>query len=340
MSKPIIHRLRKGAPDKGMIWTDGTYLEIGHNNCNLVDFNACLLDFIRTSGEYVLPADEGDIKWANIISSKDPGCNQEFILLPQTVVGGKFKVINYDEFVPKDSQVYKELTKLTELKYPKCRQVSISNFEENCTLDYLNNQRVVIKTTTGSGSRGVYIIDPNRAYLGGSFVDKLSQEQYNNFLDFAKSEKCEILLQEVIPFGNNLMKCNTDFVIRDGKLLGYKWDLVDQHQVQTNWDHFDVVRNEYTDKIMYQISNYLVSLGVVNAIMNFESFSDLNSETWMIEFNWRYSNSMFECQAFHVDLVGKYLRNEPFELPYGKHHCLRYWQCIKVEDIPNYKEGV
>lgn len=336
-----VHLCRGGAPDKGMIKVLPSCNLIKHDHTNLVDYNYELLDDYRKNWELILPADEGDIKYANKLYSlglKD----QSFILLPQELDQQEYlKVIDYDKFVPKDSEFYQNLNKHTHFKYPKYQSLTIEEFMREYPIDFLNKMRVAIKTTTGSGSRGVWLINPDAVHYGGKYVSKLSHEQYTSFIDFAYKENCRIIVQDLIPFQErNLLKCNTDFVIRDRKLLCYKWDITDQNQLFTNWDHFDVIRNEYTDKMMKQMTDYLISLGIVNAIMNFESFSNLEDETQLIEMNYRFSNSMFELNAFNVDFISIYLQENKFELPYGKRHCLRYWQCIQTDEIPNYKEGV
>lgn len=341
----IVHQLRAGAPDKINLWTDKSYQLLKHDNTNLIDYSFDELSDLMNTAQYILPADEGDILHAN----KEFECgliNQSFILLPQVYasVNGLtyLKVIDHDSFVPKDSKIYEDLEYCTGIRYPKFTKISREEYE--CQYEELGKE-IAIKSTSGSGSRGVLLVsdDPERLKLGGKWIREIDDITHKEFMKFCDNEKCDIIIQDLIPLkdkeGKTLLKCNTDFVIRDGNLLGYKWDNVNQSQQFTNWDNGTFERNEYTDEVMEGITEYLTSKGIVNAIMNFESYSNLEDETWMVEFNWRYSNSMFEAQAFNIDLVGQYLKNEDFELPYGTHKFSRYWQCALYSKIPGYNKS-
>lgn len=343
-----VHQLRAGAPDKIMLAHSDSYELVKHDNCNLVDFTFEHLVHIQMAGEYILPADEGDIKYANDLACSHGLRNDGFILLPQRIQndgdkGDRLHTINYGEFVPKNSDVYKLLETSTGIKYATYCDYSIEQFVERYTFESFKNSRCALKTATGSGSRGVWLIDPERIHLGGKYVSELSKVQFDEFLEFAEKENCEILIQDLIPNDPKLTKVNVDFVIRDGQLLGYKWDKTDPTAVFTNWNFGWFIRNEYTDSVMIKIAEYLTQkYGIVNAIMNFEAFSDLSSETWLVEFNWRYSNSMFEWQALGIDPIQKYLDNENFfdSVPFGEHKFSRYWQCALYNDIPDYHSGI
>lgn len=326
LGKPIVIQLRAGAPDKCGIWTDGSYELLKLDNINLVDFDTSDLLFCYHLGMYILPADEGDIYHINELKIGIIDPIDSLIMLPRSSSG----VINYDEYVPKDSSVYENLEKFTTIKYPKSETLTLDQFMMSYSPDNLS--KCAIKTTTGSGSRGVWIIDPERAELGHKCVSKLTDIQYKEFIQEAEKQEGMVMIQELCP--SELLKCNTDFVIRDGRLMGYKWDLVNQSQQFTNWDNGYFIRNKYTDKLMKKVVKYLVEeCGITDAIMNFESFSDLESTTWMIEFNWRYSNSMFETQAVRIDLISSYINKVPFELPEGYLKYIRYWQCKLYHDL-------
>jgi hypothetical protein len=248
-------------------------------------------------------------------------------------------VINYDDFVPKDADIYQLLNNYTDVKYAEFTTVKVREFKAPGN----DVQGVAYKTTTGSGSRGVILIDKDRIHLGGKYVAKSSDADWVGFKKFAESQPdCKIMIQQLIPNRPSLTKVNVDFVIRDGELLGYKWDATDPSAVFTNWNWGYFVRNNYTDKIMKQIHYYLTTIyGIKNAIMNFEAFSDICEETWMVEFNWRYSNSMFEWQALGIDPIYQYLKRESFDdkMPYGNHKFSRYWQCALYENIDDYHSG-
>lgn len=332
-----IHQLRGGAPDKIQLWHLDLYKLIHEDHTNLVNYSdEDLMNFNRQV-DFISPADEGDIKRANEFWNNHP-VDQSFILLPQIRVNeDTLKVIPYYDFVPKDSKVYQELEENTGIKYPKFECYTIQDFE-NLNLD--SDRVAAYKTTTGSGSRGVLLIDPERVHLGYKYRDHLNMVDMNNFLAFAKKEGCNIMIQELIPYApGRLFKTNVDFIIRNGRLLGYKWTKTDPADVFTNWNFGWHIRNEYTDSIMQKLGDYLTKkLGIVNAIMNFEAFSDFKSETWMVEINWRYSNSSFEWEAAGIDLFFQYLKDEPFDtLPeYGMKKFSRYWRCMYYEDIQDY----
>lgn len=340
--EPIVHQLRGGAPDKIQLWTSGTYELKMHDNTNLVNYTAKDLCELFNKGELILPADEGDIKHANNISRDmwELGCDQSRILLPLIDYSeGYSMVIPYELYVPKDSKVYEELGLYTNIRYAEYASTDIDGF-----LNYIHNNEsepMAYKTATGSGSRGVLLVDPSRTHLGGKYRDYLSNSEINQFINFARKENCNILIQKLIPNKPELKKINVDFAIRDGKLLGYKWDIVNQAQQFTNWDNGYFHKSVYSDAIMDQVAWYLThQCGITDALMNFEAFSDMESEIWMVEFNWRYSNSMFEGQALGIDLIDCYINKKYFDYPYGDRKFSRYWQCKLYDNMPNYHEGV
>lgn len=332
MEKIKIIQLRAMAPDKAMLWVDpkSNYELIKFDQTNLVDFNLELMKLYDEAGYWILPADEGDILIANEFEY-----HRIFpsIILPRTTNG---KVLDYGKFIPKDSMIYESLETFTGMRYPKFKVISHEDIE-----DYMQeilfdkpDYRCVYKTTTGSGSRGVLLVQPELVKYGGKYIPRLTSEVVKNFVDYAKSGKRDVMIQDHIPFEGRLKKVNVDFVIRNGNLIGYKWDITNQSQLFTNWDNFHFMRNEYTDDLMQRVAKYLVHMGITDALMNFEAFSNHVDETWMVEFNWRYSNSMFEAQALGIDLIQKYLDAEPFETPMGMHRASRYWQCKLYDEIP------
>lgn len=340
MEKVIVHQMRAGAPDKAMLAHLNELDYIKHDFTNLVDVSVDDILDIGDAGQYILPADEGDIKYANQIKDKmiHLGFDQSFILLPCiTDDEGHKYIIDYNTYIPKDNELYQTIEEETGVKYAKFTSYSIDEF---LSLDLDRTEKCAYKTTTGSGSRGVLLIDPDRINLGMKYRESLTDSDLNSFIEFARKENCNIMIQDLIANDPNLLKINVDFAIREGNLLGYKWDIVNQSQQFTNWDNLTIIRNQFTDKIMKLISSHLVSYGISDALMNFEAFSDMNSVIWLIEFNWRYSNSMFECQAFDCDLVYNYINGIPFAIPFGEYKAIRYWQCMLYEDIPNYKIGI
>lgn len=331
MSVFNVVQLRAGAPDKFLLWSDDLINYVKRDNTNLVDLTNKELNEIYLNSQYVLPADEGDIIRANKFAKDCSNVPQNFILLPQYKDG---TVINYIDYVPKDSQVYEKLEQNTGIKYMPYTVCPIDKFVIPSNGIY----GIAFKTTTGSGSRGVILIDPDRIHLGGKYYKQSSDVNWDEFIKFAKSQPsyCKIMIQDLIPNKDTLTKVNVDFVIKNGELLGYKWDKTDPKAVFTNWNFGWFIRSKYTDEVMGKLANYLINeCGVYNAIMNFEAFSDLQSETYLVEFNWRYSNSMFEGQALGIDLVSNYLNNKKFEVPFGEHKFTRYWQCALYKDIFN-----
>lgn len=339
-SNYVVHILRGGAPDKVNLGGN-KYVGIKHNNCNLVNFNEGKINDIINSGEYILPSDEGDIIYMN----KSNILDQSSILLPQTKDN---KIIDYNSFVKKNSKVYLDLFENTGIKYCVFKLYTVEELLDLINMNYHKKSDVVfsncaIKTTTGSGSRGVFICS-TEAYNKGwfNYHKHATVNDLLKIIDFAKSEcklghDCKIMVQDLIPI--DLLKVNVDFVIRDGKLLGYKWDLPETGSNFTNWNWCDIIHTNKTDEYMNKLVDYLVNdCGVYNAIMNFEGYMNADcTELYMVEFNWRYSNSTFESLAFDIDLVHQYLINEPFEFPKGSTRICRSWTPIKESDIKNFK---
>lgn len=331
----IVHMMRGGAPDKANLKSNVSLIK--HNNKNLRDFSLKEIKSIAKQGHYILPSDEGDIIYANKLREKD----QSFILLPQTKNG---KIIDYKSFVEKDSEVYSNLSYYTPFKYKKFEKYSIEDFKillhnQSPLSDFVFKEKA-IKTTTGSGSRGVFVCSKEAFDKGWfNYHEYATLDDMYKILDFARSEKsqghdCSIIVQDLIPV--NYDKVNVDFVIRDGELLGYKWGIPEPGSNFTNWNWCKIIRNEATEDIMNSLSRYLIDkCGVYNAIMNFEAYSnpDDTRDIYMVEFNWRYSNSTFESLAFNTDFIKCYLENIKFGMPYGSTNVCRSWQAIKQEDI-------
>jgi hypothetical protein len=330
MKKLKIHQFRAGAPDKFNIWTDGTYEFVKHDNCNLRDWSVDQIKKTIKNKEYLLPADEGDIKYINEVRDKLDGIDLSYILLPQEKINNKLEIINYEKYVPRDSVMYQNLVEKTDFIYQPYKVYSIPNFKRYVT-EAIDN--IAIKTLAGSGSRGVLLIDKNRLHLGGKYVEFLTKDMKDSLIKYAEEHKCKIMLQKLIPYDKNLKKVNVDFIMRNGKLLGYKWTNPDPTAVFTNWNWGHIINTPYTEKVMKQLAKYLKDNGIYNAIINFEAFSDMKSTIYMVEFNWRYSNSTFEQQASGIDLIGCYLRNEKFSFPKGVRKFVRYWQCVYYDEI-------
>lgn len=323
----VVHMMRGAAPDKFNMWTDKSYEMINHDFTNLVDYSEEEIEALDEKGEYIISADEGDILHVNKFTK-----NHSSIILPKDRDG---KVIEYKKYIPKDSRLYNIFQTDKVFRYAPFYTLSLDELKRKIhNHDYHNE--VAIKTVTGSGSRGVILVTKNKELLnlGGKYVtDVESSAMWIDFVKFAEKEGCDIMIQDLIPFKeHDLTKVNVDFVIRNGKLLGYKWTATDPQAVFTNWNWGEHVRCEYTDKVMDHVTKILVDYGIHDALMNFEAFSNYINETWLVEFNWRFSNSTFEGQAAKVDLISSYLNEEPFSMVYGRHKFSRYWQCMYYDN--------
>ena len=329
----IVNQFRAGAPDKISLFHNPEIQFNKLDNTNLVDLDIEEIKKKILANEYFLPADEGDILKANELYEEYK--NYQFkILLPQTFDQelNCYRVLAYEDYVPKDSSVYDSLEEATGVIYPSYNIYEIEEFK-NSEKDLLEN--CAVKTTVGSGSRGVALIDESRIHLGGKFYSSYSEVDWDALIEYAKSqpEYCRIMVQNLIPNEERLTKCNVDFIMKGGNLLTYKWDKTDPTAVFTNWNFGWFIKNEYTDTVVSSIARHLSDNGITDAIMNFECYSDLESETWMVEFNWRYSNSMFEWQAFNYDPIYGFIKGLPCEIPEGEHKFSRYWQCGLVSDL-------
>ena len=360
-SKPAtVVQFRAGAPDKSKLFHHANIKYHKVNGYNMADMDKELIDYWLGKGYWLLPADEGDIKIANSLYG-----DQSHIMLPQVKVstpeGSVLKVIPYS-YVNKDSGVYKHLEEKTGMKYLKSKIMTVEEFEDFVSV-YEDKpyekifEECAIKTTTGSGSRGVlvcskYAFEHKMEY----YHEYATYEDLQRIISFAKSEveggrDCKIMIQDLIP--TNLVKVNCDFCIRNGKLLGYRWDIPEHGSNFTNWNWLTVVHNIPTDRWMKNITDYLINdCGIENAIMNFEAYQTTDLlELYMVEFNWRYSNSAFTSQAFNIDMVSCYVHNTPFSFPVGETSVLRYWQAATrssfgyeidkgIKTIERYKEMI
>lgn len=308
-------QFRKLAPDKANLWTDSRVKLHGLNNTNLVDLtNDKIYEYINRD-YYLLPADEGDIAKANLL---DSNINQSYILLPQTENG----VINYKSFVPKNSAIYSIINLYDNIVYPDYRIITSDDL-----INYGSITNKIVKTTLGSGSRGIKIVDPNRQ-KDNYTTDKLTHEDINKLIAESYKHGCDIIVQDLIP--NEYIKCNVDFIIRNRKLISYKWTVMNQNQRYTNWDNGYHLRSEWTDEVMNNVVDALIKNGITDAIMNFEGFMDSEDnpdKLHLVEFNWRYSNSMFEWESFGYDPIYGYIMNQEFFYDFGKYPFTRYWRC-------------
>lgn len=346
----IVHQMRGGAPDKIQLYHKENIGLIHHDYCNLIDYNRDELSSILNKGEYILPADEADIAHVNKLEAEKTLKNQEFILLPLTLKKGRKlkKVIDYNKFVPKDSDVYAQLSSKTRFKYMPYKSYSIAQAEELMKSRIGKEIPAAYKTATGSGSRGVLLVDKNRLYLGGKYVQDLNLSNVAEFINFAKTQTFEksnetrILVQGLIPNDPGLHKINVDFFIRNSRLIGYKLTETDPAAVFTNWNWGYFHRTIWTDEMMQELTAFLTqSYSITDAFMNFEGFYDRIGRIYMVEFNWRYSNSTFEYQAVGVDPIYNYINDIDFldAIPIGHHKFSRYWQCKLYENVDNYIAG-
>lgn len=322
--------LRGASPDKFNVWTDRSYKMINHDFTNLVDYTEEEIRTLDNKGEYIISADEGDIRHVNKFTELHPS-----IILPKDANG---KVIEYNMYIPKDSPIYQKLQLDPIFMYAPFDVMSLDKLKRRVHHNDIR-KGVAIKTVTGSGSRGVMLFTGREELLslGGKYTTEIEgTAMWYDFCKFAEKENCNIMVQELIPFiDHHLTKANVDFVIRNGKLIGYKWTATDPSAVFTNWNWGEHVNIEYTDKVMDYVVKVLVDHGIYDALMNFEAFTNYVNETWLVEFNWRYSNSTFEGQAAKVDLISSYLNNKPFEMPKGRNKFSRYWQCMYYDDNPH-----
>lgn len=327
MKKITVHLMRGGAPDKIALAHSSYYEVIKHDNTNIVGMSHDDLSKYTEDSNYILPADEMDIKAVNNLSGD---IIQRHIILPQYKNG---QVIDYNKFVPKDSDFYQDLVELRDYMpiYPCPTTMSLEKFMEWSKNPHNRELSVAIKTVSGSGSRGVKLIDRNCLHYGGKYIPELTDADVEDIVEFSKSQNnCDIIVQDLIPFNKlGLKKVNVDLVMSRGHLLGYKWDEVDQRSLFTNWDQGYFRDNDYIRLLMANFSVFLAEHGVYTGMLNFEAFSNMKDTTYLVEVNWRYSNSMFEWQAVGIDPIMCLLFGLPCSIP---NDCLdrqfkRYWQC-------------
>lgn len=335
MKKVTVHLMRGGAPDKIALAHSSYYNLVRHDNTNIVGMDINDLLKFTSDHNYILPADEMDIKAVNkLILNYE--INQTHILLPQDPKGN---IIDYNKFVPKDSKFYQDMIghKGYLPIYPNFDRISIPRFIEWSENPDNRKLPVAIKTVTGSGSRGVKLIDKNCLHYGGKYISELTDSDVDDLIEFAKSQgNCDLIIQDLIPFRQlGLKKVNVDIIMKHGSLLGYKWDEVDQHSLFTNWDQGYFRNNAYIQDLMNDFEYHLNSHGIYNGLLNFEAFSNMKDTTYLIEVNWRYSNSMFEWQAAGIDPIMSMLYELPCSIP---DECLnrqfkRYWQCDFTDNL-------
>lgn len=334
--------MRSGAPDKALLGTESTdkYQFIRYNGYNLNELSTEEIKDLINNDIYIFCSDEKDIEKANKIVDEVP--DQSKIILPLI----KDKVIPYS-YVDKDSDVYNTIEKDIGVIVPHKTVYSISEFEDKIVSPNKYNKGYIltecaIKTTLGSGSRGVIICNKEaydkkmfNYHEGATYDDLLKLVNYARDYD---ESSIKIIIQDLIPISTN--KVSTNFVIRNGKLLGYMWQHPEKGSNFTNWNWEDMITNEHTDKYMNDIANWLINkYKITDAFMNFEAFvTDDFSKLYLVEFNWRYSNCTFASMAFGIDLLDCYLNNKEFRFPEGNHKVLRYWKAVRYEDIGFYKD--
>lgn len=305
VTRPLVYLARGGAPDK---MTQGdTY----HKNVRILpvdqlnlysmsvdDLNWFLVTLVG-DGSYFVPADERDIKVANDLVDH---VSMNHIILPKTTGG---KILNHD-----DISKFNVMTKWIKGGYA----VELGDVRKTPTLLPKKFSKseftgVACKSSYGSGSREVLIADPNRSKFGLPFVDQITKKDYDR-LKKMDSEDNPVYLEQLIPYKWGIQKVNVDFIIKGGQLKFYKFDLVESGALTTNWNHGTWVRDKYTDKIMKTVVRFLTKeMGVRDAVMNFEAFMDTH-EFYLVEFNWRYSNSMFETEAIGINMIDLYFDKE------------------------------
>lgn len=325
-------QFRAGAPDKFRQFTSGEYVLIKLNNKNLVDLS--LDDLSKLDEEtYLLSTSELDIPYAATL----PLNIQKRCMLPQTAEG----IIDYDKFVPKCSEFYYGLEDHTEFYYGLMRIFDPKDFDiiydRIATLD-----KYALKVAKGSGgSRGVIVINSERIPQGNAReqYQTLTQELVDNVIKVAKEYDSPIILQHLgYPNLNDYRKYCAEYILRNGKLVVYKWE--EPVGDSTNYDHLTIIRNEYTDKMIEQLSNYMLSLGITDGIFGIDGYTNYADFCSICEQNWRQENCLFEFEALGLDFIEMYLHPEVdwlSKVPYGEHKVIRYWRAA-IFDINNGKE--
>ena len=340
--------LRAGAPDKMLYQCGGKehqseFEMIRHNNCNLRDIPIDIINKWTLNNEYIIPADEPDIKFVNEHDNEIK--NQEYIMLPHSKNG---HIMSY-KHVPKDSDYYKNLFKNTGIHYPESVVYSAEEFEEYMKSG-IELKECAIKSSTGSGSRGVYICSQYAVEQGweGNYHSSAKYNDIKHIIDYTKKYRdtdgeCSIKVEKLIPL--NYHKITVDFIIRDGKCLAYEWPDTYPDNFTFFWAS-DVYKTDTTDKYMNRLCSYLSSLGITDGVLDFEGFMNEDcSEVWMCEMNWRwcgcYPDSLVwkDDKGEQFEWLKNYITKVPMHQPKGVHRIKRYWNTILEQNIPNYGNG-
>jgi len=327
-----IYQFRAGAPDKYRMWTNGQYELIKIDGCNLKDYPLEVIDHLDNQ-TYCICTSEDDIKYASQLKSS----MQQRLFLPLS----NGKLINYDDFVPKDSKFYQGiLNQKTDFYYPLIDSWTVSQFVDNINELRSNSPKLVLKVQKGSGSRGVYVINNERQPQAGSREQYTELTDYliNELINYAVESDSNILIQTLAYRDLSIdTKYNCNFMIRNGKLLLYKWNKPDNDS--TNYDHAIFIRNEFTDSVINSLVNYMVNdCGVTDGLFGVDGYTDYKNYISMIETNWRHENSFFEFEAYGIDFIDAYLNPDKYNMdwiPFGEYPFIRYWRCSMFNPIKN-----
>lgn len=329
--------MRGGIPDKPMLWTDRSYRLIKHNFTDMQDYSQEELTNMFNNDEYIMPIVESDLQYANELQRK--GLVPRGHIIATSDEEGN--IVHFDDFVPKDSEFYQGLTENTLFTYPKTTSYEIDEFIKASPKLYGCNSPVVIKVAVGGGSRGVVVCNPDH-YVENTReqVTSISGANIDEVVKYAKKNSCRILVQDLCR--TDLEKYELQIVMREGRLLCYKWDHADNPS--TNWDHGTLIRTKYTDVVVDSLVKYLLSLGVYNAFIGMDGYTNYVDYTDLIEVNWRYENCTFTWEAIGVDPISAYIHNINRNdiMPYTDNKGIpyvRYWRCALDKDIPDYVQG-
>lgn len=325
-------QFRAGAPDKFRQFTSGEYVLVKLDNKNLVDLS--LDDLKRVDNHtYFLSTSELDIPYAATL----PKDIQKRCMLPQTAEG----IINYEKFVPKDSKFYKELELHTDFFYGLQYVFYPRDFKD--IYEHLKSEdKFALKVTKGSGgSRGVVVINSERIPQGSAReqYQTLTETLVKSVIDVANEYQANIMVQKLsYPNLVGYKKYCAEYILRNGKLVVYKWE--EPVGDSTNYDHLTIIRNDYTDKMIEQLANYMLSLGITDGIFGIDGYTNYEDFCSICEQNWRQENCLFEFEALGLDFIEMYLHPEVdwlSKVPYGEHKVIRYWRAA-IFDIKNDKE--
>lgn len=325
-------QFRAGAPDKFRQFTSGEYVLVKLNNKNLVDLS--LDDLKRVDDHtYFLSTSELDIPYAATL----PKHIQKRCMLPQTAKG----IIDYEKFVPKDSQFYQNLENVTGFFYGLKQVYHPSEFcfiYDNLRYD----DKYALKVTKGTGgSRGVVVINSSRIPQGGAReqYQTLTKALVDSVIEVANEYSANIMVQKLsYPNLIDYRKFCAEYILRNGKLVVYKWE--EPVGDSTNYDHLTIIRNEFTDEWINKLVNYMLSLGITDGIFGIDGYTDYHDFCSICEQNWRQENCLFEFEALGLDFIEMYLHPEVdwlSKVPYGEHKVIRYWRAA-IFDINNDKE--